>query len=642
MKFYLSLLAFVFLGFSSSFGQQIHKNKLAVKKHASLTPKNIVVNNTATAHAITVSGKKDKCGFAQMMTRAAAKGYDENAYEVALQKLIKNKIKNGRVDFAGPVTVPIIFHCIYRTGQAQSTTKPTPNLVAAAYQAQVDQLNKDYANRSLSTYGVAADVKIQFCMAVVDTTGKLLLEPGIDRINASTRGWKDTKTIANNAETYIDTTIKPATIWDPYGYFNVWTVAMDSSGLLGYATFPSSSTLNGISAADATETDKTAGVVMAWQAVGSVNRPGVDASYGYGRTLTHESGHFFGLRHIWGDATCGDDYCADTPPQDAETYGCPTTAADKKNNCIPAGPKMYQNYMDYSDDACLNTFTANQALRCQTTMDNSPRRMGLLKSKACVTRAVNSIQFGAASQLDVVETGKLGTCPSVQTYTFNIYISDKATGTATVTFSNVGGTALQNKDYTISPASITYAANDNGIKTVTVTVIDDQIVEPTETIQIGYTISGTGVVAGPEKQVISLNIIDDDIEVGINNLTPTKTIFSENFNASTALPLGWTTDVLDDGSGSYVPNQWVISPNEGTGTTGNAAHISGYPTTTKPNTYNNTRISDAYLFSPLIDATGVKDANLNFLWRCLGEVSYDEGYIGYIPNGQTVNAANIV
>ncbi len=633
----ITLFCFVAVfGASDLFAQQqltINKN---IKKQKVAKPLVPVVPASVAFRPVTgTTTRRNKCGFADYLQKAKTRGYNELTYETELKKLIQKRIDGGRTAFNGIVTIPVIFHVIYRTGQAVSAS--TPNLPAAKYQAQIDQLNLDYANLSGSTYGVAADVRIRFCLALVDTTGKTLAEPGIDRINGITRSWSNTNTLSEaNFMTYFDGTIKPSSIWDPTSYFNVWTAGMDNSQLLGYSTFPTLSTLDGL---DETETAGTAGCVIAWQSIGSVANPGNDATYGFGRTLTHESGHFFGLRHIWGDDTCGDDFCGDTPPQDDATSGCP--AAGTLNNCTPSGPKMFENYMDYTDDACVSTFTANQALRCQTAMDNSPRRFTLIGSKACQARAGNAIQFGSGVAYGVAETGLAGSCPNSRSYSFNIYVSNVASGAATVTFTSLGGTATLNSDYTISPASVTYAANDNSAKTITVTILDDQIVEAAETIQIGYTISGSGVVAGPDKQTLSITILDDDIAgTSINTITPNKTVLSENFNAALTIPTGWTTAVYGDGSGA-TPNQWVVSANGGTGTTANAVHITRN-TSTKPNTYLNTVISDAYLFTPLLDAKGLRDLNLTFKWRCLGETGYDQGYVGYIPEGQAVSAENVI
>ncbi|MFN8247515.1 MAG: M43 family zinc metalloprotease [Ferruginibacter sp.] len=631
------LVVFVMLFTTTVNAQTLEPTKDGKKPVRAALSKQSIPSNNAPVSTI-APHKKEKCGFSYMMQKAKARGYDERAFENQVKQLIERRVANGE-RFTGPVTLPVVFHVIYRNADGTTPSTSTANLAFSKFQAQINQLNIDYANLAGSTWGipgVAADMQLRFCLAVVDTAGRPFTnaaEPGIDRINGQTKGWSDTDPMTDVAvQDYFDTLIKPRTIWDPYSYINIWTTSMTTSGLLGYSTFP---TLSGLTGLDETETIATAGVVVNWESVGSVASPGVGAPYNQGKTLTHELGHFFGLRHIWGDDVCGDDYCADTPSQDAETSGCPS--GSQANNCIPAGNKMYQNYMDYTDDACMNTFTLNQATRSQTAMDNSPRRLALISSKACTARAGNAIGFSTAIPYAITETGPAGACPNVKTFQYRVYVSSAATGNATVNFT-LSGTATNNRDYTISPASASYTNGDNSVKTITVTIIDDQAVEADETITLGYTISGTGVVAGPDKQSVTLVILDDDVNFTVDNTTSVKTLVSENFNASANIPSGWVTEVYGDGV--TTPNQWVVGANGGTGTTGNSAYITSN-TTTKPLSYNTNNASDAYLFSPLIDATGLKNLNLTFKWKSNGEAGYDGGFLGYIPYGQTVTAANV-
>jgi hypothetical protein len=597
------LFCFIILVVSATFAQQKTDLGNAVKQLDFNSPFPGFNKQTQPA-------RPEKCGFNFVMQNAKAKGYNEGEFEKALKKLIEQK-QNARTNAI--YTVPVVFHIVHR-GEAIGTY---PNISATQVAAQISQLNKDFANLAGSTYPVASDAGIRFCAAVVDPAGHPLAEPGIQRINGVDSSWANTSSMSlSTVMNYFNNTIKPKSIWDPYSFINVWTADISFSGLLGYATFPSLSTLPGLTS---DETDATAGTVIEASSVGSTLTPGPGfaAPYNLGRTLTHELGHFFGLRHIWGDATCGNDYCNDTPPQNDETSGCP--APGTLNGCTPSMAKMFENFMDYTNDACMNTYTADQTTRVQAVMVNSPRRMEVANSKACQSRVGNTVQFNGLKTFQT-ETGSVGTCPLTKTVAVSIAASVQATGNATLTFTHLG-TASNGADYTISPSSVSFTNGDNTDKIITITIIDDKAAEAAETIAIGYTISGTGIQVGPDKQIFIISITDDDFERRINNASPI-TLFSQDFNSGVATPAGWT---IQNG----FTNGWAISANGSAGTTGNALHITQNPVT-KPNTYDETSTSQAYAVTPLIDATGLTNIGVSFKWRCGGEADFDEGYLGYI------------
>lgn len=281
----------------------------------------------------------------------------------------------GKMSSVINYTIPVVVHVIHN-GEAVGTGS---NISNAQINSQITLMNADFAGTGLNNnlcpsafQSVKANTGITFCMATKDPAGNTLATPGIHRVNRSTAGFS-APPYANT--TYIDNTIKPATIWNPLLYCNIWVLNL-GGGLLGYATFPTGTGLTGITGNGSSTTD---GVVIGYSYFGDVGT--LSPPYNKGRTTTHEIGHWLGLRHIDGDSNCGTDYVADTPTQDQLHGGCISSSTPYHVNACGAGTspngEMTMNFMDYTDDACMYMFTNGQSARFQTAMANGTYRSGL-------------------------------------------------------------------------------------------------------------------------------------------------------------------------------------------------------------------------------------------------------------------------
>ncbi|TRM67808.1 hypothetical protein BD626DRAFT_106415 [Schizophyllum amplum] len=137
---------------------------------------------------------------------------------------------------------------------------------------------------------------------------------------------------------------------------NVYTVGFESgsgTGLLGYSTFPSSFDDN----------PQDDGVVILFSSLPG----GSTENFNLGKTLTHEAGHWVGLFHTFQNG-CSEpgDNVDDTPAEAQPNSGCPTTVPDTCPDSEGSDP--ISNYMDYSYDACLTSFSTGQISRLQDQM----------------------------------------------------------------------------------------------------------------------------------------------------------------------------------------------------------------------------------------------------------------------------------
>lgn len=274
---------------------------------------------------------------------------------VEFAKLMANRSFSENARLTGTVYIPVVFHIVLNN----------PNVVTdAQIQAQLDTLNRDFFGANGDSTKIPSYFKslfgksgIQFCLA--QRTPDNESTTGIDRVFTSPGSFTIDDKVKHSYSGGIES-------WNTDKYFNVWVCSL-SNGLLGYSTFPE----------DGSPTEQ--GVVMDYRSLPG----GAFTNFNSGKTLTHETGHYFNLYHIWGDddgACTGSDDVDDTPNQADATVGC--FSGVKTDACTTSGNGiMYQNYMDYSDDPCLVMFTAGQVDRMETAL--SLYRPSLLSSNGC-------------------------------------------------------------------------------------------------------------------------------------------------------------------------------------------------------------------------------------------------------------------
>ncbi len=324
-----------------------------------------------------ISHGQERCGTViyenQLRSKNPSRGTTEQFEHWMNQQQFQQKLNSSQERIMGATyNIPVVVHVLYNT--------TAQNISDAQIQSQIDVLNQDFnrlnadaVNTPSEFLPVAGSININFVLAKQDPDG--LPTTGITRRNVTQSGF------------YFrtdDVKIKSNDYWPSENYLNIWVINFLDQ-FLGYAQYPVGSGLSAGLTGDEPSSPSTDGLVIKYTVFGTVDAGNfsLDSRWNKGRTTTHETGHFLGaLRHIWGDdefdedKCAGTDYVADTPNQSI-SY----------NNVCPSGQQiscsksnMYQNYMDYTNDACMNLFSQGQVSRMVTVLANSPRRVSLLTS----------------------------------------------------------------------------------------------------------------------------------------------------------------------------------------------------------------------------------------------------------------------
>lgn len=514
---------------------------------------------------VVTSLAQERCGTVQVEEMRHQKNprleNDQQFENWLQQKIAQRPMEMQRAQGSESTTysIPVVVHVIHN-GEPIGTGL---NISDAQIISQINVMNKDFNRLNLDASntppefsGVAGSINIEFVLAKQDPFGAETT--GIQRVQGTKSIW----TITDNA------TFKALSYWPAEDYFNIWVINMPS--FLGYAQLPVSN-LPGLE--NSPDDRLTDGIISHYQVFGSnfenLGTFNLDSDYNRGRTATHEAGHFFGLRHIWGDdgSSCsGSDYVDDTPNQANSYVGqCPT---HPRVSC--SSNDMFQNYMDYTDDACMNIFTQGQIARMVVVLENSPRRFSLLNSDGDEPPPALALDLA----LRAIDSPALTTCGGSIIPVIEIQNLGTTTATSARIQLKINGVITETKDISLSLAN----------QAIT-TVAFQPVGQTSGTAQYQFEVL---LVNGSADQRATNNILSVTSTVPATASLP----ILENFNS---FPSGWSRYNPDNGI------KWEIKTLSGYG---NAIYVNNY-------NYENEGAIDR-LITPIIDLTNETVAILKF------------------------------
>lgn len=264
--------------------------------------------------------------------------YQENKFLEKHNNIRPNASDKKYIESRSGVFMPVVVHVVWST--------EIENIPDDIIYEQIDILNRAFAGIDDDVHEVPEDFKsiigsssLQFCLAhetpnQQTTSGIVRSKTNQDQIGLSDNLYNTSEGGSNS--------------WAPDRYLNIW-IANTGPLIAGFGTYPNQ-----------VQEDRQ-GVVIHPTYFGLSNHP----SFGLGKTLIHEIGHYLGLDHLWGqDIDCNtDDGVTDTPSQMKGYRNCPT---HPQAGC--SEKEMFMNYMDYVDDSCMYMFTKGQIERMFMTI----------------------------------------------------------------------------------------------------------------------------------------------------------------------------------------------------------------------------------------------------------------------------------
>lgn len=315
----------------------------------------VVIVNSTTLFAQRPCGTMEL--YQEMLKKDTSLQTRLNGIEKNIQQYITDKYtnKNTFKTMGNVITLPVVFHVLY-TNDAENVSDDLINEQLRILNEDFSLMNEDTVRIPGPFKKLAGNAKIQFALAQQNPNG--FPTNGITRTKTNNNAFVRNNVKANS------TGGKDA--WDRSRYINIWlspkVLDANNKELLGFAQFPGGPA-------------NTDGIVIT-----SENFAEYGANIKYGaRTLTHEMGHFLNLRHIWGDAQCGNDFVNDTPIHFEPNKGRPTFP---KTNTCGVGPngEMFMNYMDYTEDYAMLMFSIGQCDRMEAAINTA--RKSLITSPA--------------------------------------------------------------------------------------------------------------------------------------------------------------------------------------------------------------------------------------------------------------------
>lgn len=297
----------------------------------------------------------ERCGI-DLHSREGAAGSASFENWISNERASHRKKTQQRV-----MRLPVVVHVLH-DGEALGDGA---NLSEEQIHQQIESLNRDFRR----TNADAAQTRAIFADVVADTGIEFQLAE-LDPYGNATNG-----IVRHNLTDYPRVPYQSIGYWPAEDYINIWVMDFRTTGFAGNAVYPRAE-LPGLedSPDDRLRDGITINAVYFGQGPNTV-------SMSRGRTLTHEMGHFLGLLHTWGKVPFGgngcdfDDFCSDTP----NSVG-PSNQCIAPQPCAGALPAMVENFMDYADDNCMNSFTSEQAQRMRFVLENSVRRKSLIRS----------------------------------------------------------------------------------------------------------------------------------------------------------------------------------------------------------------------------------------------------------------------